>query len=162
MSVRKIDGVDATNNLTKKFGTAWCSSTSITKGEVVVLDDTVTVTDAVTAQDGGGDMVVMKATAVANQAHVVGIAAETLTAKGYLKIQLVGANFDAIPDAAIALGKMIGTDNTTAGRIQDFVDATAVLGNVGFFARCINAFTGGAGVADGGIYIFDRGWVLPE
>jgi len=163
MSTRKVLGVGIRNVLPKRFVTVWCS-TAVTKGEVISLDLALDVTETRTnIAEPDGDLTVKKCVAD-NDPLACGIAAETITVAGPLRVQFSG--FVEGTDgptcevaAAITKGTPVGTDATAPGRIQAFtgnITATAQP-----FALCVNnysAYTVAGTGQDGGIIIEDRGW----
>lgn len=159
MSTRKIGGVGLYNVLPKRYTLVWCS-TPVTKGDVVILDVALDVSGTRTGlAEPDGDLVVKKAVATENDPLACGIAAETLTAAGPLRVQFSGfvqGTDGPTCEAAlgIANGIPVGTDLTDPGRVQAFVGAFTATSLP--FATCVNAFT--VGLKDGGIMIEDKGW----
>jgi len=119
MAIHKIDGVDAVDggsqisSFPKKFVTLYCTG-AVTKGDWVQIETDTGVTDY--AKNGLGASVT-KADAVANgNMAVVGVATETLTAAGELRIQTAGKFTDANVADAVAAGDALVVDNTAAGQ----------------------------------------------
>jgi hypothetical protein len=149
MAIYKSDGVDGVLATPNKFIEVYCS-TAVTRGDVVVL-----ALDANFATNG---LTVARAGATANLSRACGIAMETISAAGFVQIQYAGFNELATAEAGsggILVNGLVGTA-ATAGKIEDFTDATAVTGAVAPFAICARAYT--AGDDDGAIIIFDKGY----
>ena len=107
MAIHKIDGYDGTDNFPKKFVTLLCNG-AITAGQWVSVDISLTT-------NGLGGAVVL-APATANGATmVVGVATETTTATGNVKIQTAGKYENAYVLNAVAAGLLDLVVDTTAG-----------------------------------------------
>lgn len=153
MAIQKFDGVDAYNNFPSKFITVW-STTAVTTGDVVEIDFSAT-RSPLQGTDAVG-LSVKKATAAANNPMACGVAAQTITAAGYVQIQYAGYNNTCLCEAAggITLGQFVGTDDTASGRVQPFSGNRSATSD--YFAVCVDAFT--ASTVDGAIIIFDKGY----
>ena len=90
MAIHKIDGVDGVNNFPKKFVTLHALA-GVTQGDILMIESDSTVTDA--DKNGIGASVVAATCAGTTGAEgflIVGVAAETTTAAGPVKIQTAG------------------------------------------------------------------------
>ena len=113
MAIHKIDGVDGDNNFPKKFVTLYCTG-AVTKGDWVQIETDTGVTGY--AENGLGASVT-KADAVADgNMAVIGVATETKTAAGNLKVQTAGKFVDANVADAVNAGDALVVDDTEAGR----------------------------------------------
>ena len=144
MAIHKIDGVDGVNNFPKKFVTLY-GTAAITAGNWVMLD----VAD--TTNGLGGSVVTAAATANGEQL-VLGVAAETTTAAGNIKIQTAGKYVDAAVDVTMTAGSSLvvsaaGTPAAGRAQVQVAGDVCRAIG------VALEADT--AGVAD--VMIFDSG-----
>ena len=127
MAIHKIDGVDGTNNFPKKFVTLYCTSTSITKGDWVVLD---------LADTTNGRGASVKKSGAALDPTAFGVATETLTAAGNLVVQTAGLCTFALLDTGVSPGEPLVCDNV---------------------AGAASLFAGGDAASPCGIYISDDG-----
>ena len=154
MAIYKIDGVDGDVHKPKKIvtlNTIIPTSTTITKGDVLMIDTSVTT--------NGAGFNVIKGSG-ADEAVTVGVAAETianssssvnLTTK--IQVQVAGLNEDCTASAAaINVGELVGMANTTVESVADYSSDHETRP----FALCVKAFSSGA--ADGAIMIFDHGF----
>jgi hypothetical protein len=107
MAIHKVDGVDGDANFPKKFVTLHCSE-AVTKGEWVSIDTGDTTNGL------GGSVEKALATSL-GCVGVVGVATETITAAGPLKIQTAGKFENAYVTTSIAANIALVVD-TTAGR----------------------------------------------
>ena len=107
MAIHKIDGVDGVNNFPKKFVTLYCSA-AITKGDWVVIDISDTT-------NGRGGSVKKFAGGSSLDATAFGVATETKTAAGNLKIQTAGLCDFALMTGSVASGSALACDGATAG-----------------------------------------------
>ena len=141
MAIHKIDGVDGDANFPKKFVTLYCTE-AISAGEWVSID-----TGDTTNGLGGS---VEKALATAHGCvGVVGVATETTTAAGNVKIQTAGKFENAFVTTSITANKALVVD-TTAGR-ADEAAATDVV------SPCaITLETAASNLAD--VMIIDQGY----
>lgn len=160
MAIYKSDGVDAVNVFPSKFITVFCVGT-VAVGDVVTLDFTVNRSTNQSTDAFG--LSVKKAAATANLSTAVGVACEAITSLPagvtgqYVKIQYAGLCTSVTCEAGttISVGKFVGTSDATAGRVQEFTDATALTGAVAPFAICVDAYS--ADTNDGAIIILDKG-----
>ena len=143
MAVYKIDGVDGVSHLPKKFmrlntQIPASTSTTFTKGEVMMMDVVVT--------DNGAGQNVLKAVGD-DLAKVIGICAETKTvdnsASAAVKddtilVQVAGHNDDSTGAAAIAVGELVGHDGVNPALAVG--DATTGV-TTRAFAICVVAAT---------------------
>tara|TARA_R100000008_G_C3483987_1_gene115294 strand:+ start:26 stop:496 length:471 start_codon:yes stop_codon:yes gene_type:complete len=154
MAVYKVDGVDGTSHLPKKFvnlNTVIPVSTTITKGEVMMIDTSVTT-------NGAGFNVIQGSGA--DEALTIGVAAETITNSSAsvtkattIKVQVAGYNDDVTASAAaINLGELVGMAGVTVESVADYSSDHETKP----FALCVDAFTSGA--SDGVILIYDHGF----
>ena len=154
MTVYKKDGVDGTAHTPKKFvtlNTIIPTSTTITKGEVLMIDTGVTT--------NGMGMNVIKGVGL-DEAVTVGVAGETIanssstvTLTTTIKVQVAGLNQDVTDSGAgIAAGLLVGMSAATVIAAADYSSDRTTRP----FALCVDALT--AGNADGGILIFDHGF----
>ena len=145
MAVHKIDGVDGTDNFPKKFVTLY-GTAAITAANWVMLD----ITD--TTNGLGGSVVTATNTANGEQL-AFGVATETTTAAGNIKIQVAGKYENAAVDVTMAAGSSIVVSDAgtgAAGRGQIYVagDLAPIVG--------IALEDDTAGVAD--VMIIDQGY----
>jgi hypothetical protein len=144
----KQDGVDGDQDRCKRFvglyGTA-----AITKGQAVVIDTTDTT-------NGAGFSV--KKSVVDDDPLAVGVAEETTTAAGNVKIQLAGYRDDCTArTGAIAVGTMVGSAGTAGASDHGGVKQLGTVSSTVWpFALCVDAFTDDN--ANGIILIEDRGF----
>ena len=117
MAIHKIDGVDGVANFPKKFVTLYCSE-AITKGEWVSID-TGDSTNGL-----GGSVEKALATSL-GCVGVVGVATETTTAAGIVRIQTAGKFENAYVTTSIAANIALVVD-TTAGRADISADTDLV------------------------------------
>ena len=115
MAIYKVDGVDGVSHLPKKFislnvQVAASTSTTFTKGEVMMIDTGVTT-------NGGGQNVTRAAGD--DLALAIGICAETKTVNNSagsdvmndtIRVQVAGHNDECTGAAAIAVGQLCGHD----------------------------------------------------
>lgn len=109
MAIHKTDGVDGTNHFPKKFVTLY-GTAAITKSNWVMLD----ITD--TTNGLGGSVVTATNTANGEQL-AFGIATETTTAAGDIKIQVAGKYENAAVDATMAAGSSIVVSDAGTGAV---------------------------------------------
>jgi len=126
MAIHKIDGVDGDANYPKKFVELYCSG-AVTKGQWVSITDT-------TSPNGRGQTVAVAALGPANAepiALVIGVAAETKTAAGNLRIQTAGYCEGVSVEAGVAFGDaLVGpVADTSATGMADKLTA-AIFGPV--------------------------------
>jgi len=129
MAIHKIDGVDAVDggsqisHFPKKFVTLHCLG-SVTKGDIVMIE-TDSVTDV--SKNGLGASVV-KATCTATTGDeglaIIGVATETLTAAGELKVQVAGKFVDANVVNGVTRAEGIVVLDGTAGQGVAWTAAT--------------------------------------
>ena len=154
MPVYKSDGVDGVVHKPKKIvalNTIIPASTTITKGDVLMIDTSVTT--------NGAGFNVIKGSG-ADEAVTVGVAAETIansssssTLTTTIKVQVAGLNEDVTASGStIAVGKLVGMANTAVEEVADYSSDTTTRP----FALCVDAFS--ASTADGAIMIFDHGF----
>jgi hypothetical protein len=154
MAIYKIDGVDGDVHKPKKIvtlNTIIPTSTTITKGDVLMIDTSVTT--------NGAGFNVIKGSG-ADEAVVVGVAAETIanssssaTLTTKIQVQVAGLNEDCTASAAAILaGDLVGMANTAVESVDDYSSDHTTRP----FALCVDAFT--ASTADGAIMIFDHGF----
>ena len=115
MAIHKIDGVDGDANFPKKFVTLHCLG-AITKGDFVSIETDTTVTDS--EINGLGASVTPANVTGNNEKFVFGIATETLTEAGLLKIQTAGKFSAANVAATVGIGEKL-VASSTDGRAQD-------------------------------------------
>tara|TARA_R100000353_G_scaffold67220_2_gene52292 strand:+ start:566 stop:1057 length:492 start_codon:yes stop_codon:yes gene_type:complete len=127
MAIHKVDGVDGTNNFPKKFVRLYCTGT-VTKGDWVRID-----LDSSDASKNGLGATVEQVPAAASSegdALVCGVATETLTASGYLKVQTAGLYGDGtqgggagVHDGVSAAGMALCIDDNGAAGEADAYEA---------------------------------------
>ena len=142
----KRDGVDGTNDDSNDFVVLW-GTAAITAGQCVVLD----LTDSTY---GVGKSV--KKSAANDDPLACGIAHQTITAAGPIKVQIKGRRTDCTARGGnISAGAMVGAAGTGGddGGVKSLGTPSAT---VWPFAVCVNAFTDDT--ADGEILILDRGF----
>ena len=154
MPIYKSDGVDNVNHIPKKFvalNTIIPTSTTITKGDVLMIDTSVTT--------NGMGMNVIKGSG-ADEAVTVGVAAETIanssssaTLTTTIKVQVAGLNQDVTASGSnVRAGYLVGMANTAVEEVADYSSDVTTRP----FALCVDQLT--ASTADGGILIFDHGF----
>lgn len=123
MAIHKIDGVDAVdggsliNSFPKKFVTLHCSDASgVTKGDFMSIESNAAATDA--TKNGLGATVIQSNVTAENEKFVFGIAAETTTAAGDVKIQTAGKFLEANVASTVGIGEKL-VASSTDGRAQD-------------------------------------------
>ena len=149
MAVHKIDGVDGVDNFPKKFVTLY-GTAAITKGSWVMLD----LTDSTNGL--GGSVVTAAATANGEQL-AFGVAAETTTAAGNIKIQTAGKFEDATVGTPVAIGESLVVSAATgsgAGRAVTYVasDVAPICG------IALESEPGGGGTNTADVMIIDQGY----
>ena len=125
MAIHKIDQVDGVNHFPKKFVTLQCSG-AVTKGDWVAidLDDTT---------NGLGASCEKSTTALPDL--VFGVATETLTAAGELRVQVAGLYGDDTQGGGCTVhgdtvaGDFLVADQGTAGQAVPVDNDVAVAGN---------------------------------
>ena len=125
MAIHKIDGVDGVNNFPKKFVRLY-SLVAVDKGDFLMIETDTTVTDY--ALNGLGASVikaVSAATTGIETALVVGVAAETITAAGYVTIQTAGKFENANCHTDVVRGEGITVINGTAGQGVPYISSGA-------------------------------------
>ena len=163
MAVYKSDGVDGVSHLPKKFvrlntQIPASTSTTFTKGEVMMMDIVVT--------DNGAGQNVLKATGTADLARVIGVCAETKTVDNSggaavkddtILVQVAGHNSDVTGQAAdLVVGVLCGND----GVLTSIAVGDATTGvTTQAFAICVVAATATPTVnfTDCEILIYDHG-----
>ena len=161
MAVYKSDGVDGVSHLPKKFvrlntQIPASTSTTFTKGEVIMMDTVVT--------DNGAGQNVLKATDD-DLARVIGVCAETKTVDNSggaavkddtILVQVAGHNDDSTGAAAIAVGQLCGHDGVNPALAVG--DATTGV-TTRAFAICVVAATTSPTVnyTDLEVLIYDHG-----
>ena len=155
MAIYKVDGVDGTSHIPKKFvnlNTIIPTSTTITKGELLMIDTSVTT--------NGMGMNVIQATG-ADLATVIGVAAETITNSSAsvtkttnIRVQVAGLNQDctASSGAVVRAGYLVGSATVQVEEVGDY-SSTITTRPIGL---CVDQLT--ASTADGGIMLFDHGF----
>ena len=119
MAIHKIDGVDAVDggsqisSFPKKFVTLFCTG-AVTAGDWVQIETDSGVTDY--AKNGLGASVTKADTVADGNMAVVGVATETLTAAGDIRIQTAGKFENANVADAVVAGDALVVDDTEAGR----------------------------------------------
>ena len=119
MAIHKIDGVDAVDggsqisSFPKKFVTLFCTG-AVTAGDWVQIETDSGVTDY--AKNGLGASVTKADTVADGNMAVVGVATETLTAAGDIRIQTAGKFENANVANAASAGDALVVDDTGAGR----------------------------------------------
>ena len=147
MAVHKIDGVDGVDNFPKKFVTLY-GTAAITKGSWVMLD----LTDSTNGL--GGSVVTAAATANGEQL-AFGVAAETTTAAGNIKIQTAGKFEDATVGTPVAIGEsLVVSTGSGAGRAVTYVasDVAPICG------IALESEPGGGGTNTADVMIIDQGY----
>ena len=159
MPIYKIDGVDGDVHKPKKIvtlNTIIPTSTTITKGDVLMIDTSVTT--------NGAGFNVIKGSG-ADEAVTVGVAAETIanssssvTLTTKIRVQVAGLNEDCTASgSAINAGELVGMANTTVEAVAETSDSNYADDHTTRpFALCVKAFSSGA--SDGAIMIFDHGF----
>tara|TARA_R100001198_G_C5090859_1_gene127766 strand:- start:26 stop:514 length:489 start_codon:yes stop_codon:yes gene_type:complete len=160
MPIYKSDGVDGVDHLPKKFvrlntQVAASTSTTFTKGEVIMIDTSVT--------DVAGAGFNVKRGSGADLAIAIGVCAETKTIDNSggsavkndtILVQVAGHNADCTASgAAIDAGELVGCANTTVEALGNVSTTDHTLNH---FALCVKAFSSGA--SDGELFIFDHGF----
>jgi len=119
MAIHKIDGVDGVDggggifSFPKKFVTLHCAGV-VVKGQWVQIE---TDTGVAGFQKNGLGATVNKADAVAaGNMAILGVATETLTAAGLLRVQTAGKFENASVANAVAAGDALVVDDTAAGQ----------------------------------------------
>jgi hypothetical protein len=155
MAIYKSDGVDGVAHTPKKFvnlNTIIPTSTTITKGELLMIDTGVTT--------NGMGMNVIQASGT--DLHIViGVAAETITNSSSsvtlattIRVQVAGLNQDVTATGSnLLVGKGAGHTGTAIKIYADSVEngvTTAPWGLV------VDQYT--ASTADGGVLIYDHGF----
>lgn len=155
MAIYKTDGVDGNNHLPKKFvtlNTIIPVSTTITKGELLMIDTSVTT--------NGMGMNVIQATG-ADLATVIGVAAETIANSSAsvvkttnISVQVAGLNQDctASSSGVVRVGYLVGSATVEVEEVGDY-STTITTRPIGL---CVDQLT--ASTADGGIMLFDHGF----
>ena len=128
MAIHKIDGVDGVNHFPKKF-VELHSLVAVTKGDFLMIETDTTVTDY---DKNGLGATVIKAVASASTgleaALIVGVAAETTTAAGTVKIQVAGKFENANCHTDIVRGEGICVLNSTAGQGVPYITSGSTRG----------------------------------
>lgn len=112
---RRVDGLDGNFDLGEGIVTLWCTG-AVTAENLVAIDVSDT-TDGIgnsvqqADENGAGDI------DVESIGMPVGIAMETLTAAGHLRVQVKGIRTAVPVDAATAVGDQMVT-SSTAGSLQ--------------------------------------------
>tara|TARA_R100000773_G_scaffold26367_1_gene22951 strand:- start:5671 stop:6180 length:510 start_codon:yes stop_codon:yes gene_type:complete len=168
MAIHKIDGVDAVDggsqisSFPKKFVTLHCNG-AVTKGDWVRID-----LDSADASKNGLGATVEQAPAAtaAGDPLVFGVATETLTASGDLKIQTAGLFGDntagggaaVVGSAVTAGGKTLVVDDTgAAGQADVYASGT----HTTTFPCGVSITAGGAGdygTNEATVMIIDQGY----
>ena len=124
MAVHKIDGVDGVKLFPKKFVTLH-GTAAITKGSWVAFD----LSDETNGL--GGSVVTAPMSPAAGDPLVFGVATETITAAGEIKIQVAGKYGDnktgggAATDGSITAGLPLAAGNDgSAGQIDQYESGT--------------------------------------
>ncbi len=139
----KIDGVDSvTSGFPRKIVTLHTAATAITAGDAVEIDPAVTTY-------GAGASVVRANTSTLGEALTIGVAIETITAAGFIQVQVAGKYVGANVADASAAGDMLGA-GATAGRF-------ATVDNSGELTHAV-ALTDGSTGNTADIMIIDKGW----
>ena len=162
MAIHKVDGVDGDNNFPKKFVRLHCTTATIAKGDWVMID----VADTT---NGRGNSCKQITSNVAGAEPAFGVATETLTAAGILKVQTAGLYGDGTTGggartggsvtagAVLAAGDTVGAGSPgAAGAVMNFAGATHVSA-----APCGLALVadgdGDYGAAETTVLIYDQG-----
>tara|TARA_R100001594_G_scaffold135803_1_gene177748 strand:- start:1365 stop:1853 length:489 start_codon:yes stop_codon:yes gene_type:complete len=130
MAIYKVDGVDGVNHFPKKFVRLHCTTATIAKGDWVMID----VADTT---NGRGNSCKQTTSNVAGAEPAFGIATETLTAAGILKVQTAGLYGDgttgggAATGGSVTAGSVLAAGNTVgaggaAGQVMNYAGATHV------------------------------------
>ena len=148
MAIHKVDGVDGVDHFPKKFVTLY-GTAAITKGDWVMLD----LTDSTNGL--GGSVVTAAATANGEQL-VLGVAAETISAAGSIKIQTAGKFEDAAVGTSVAIGESLVVSAATgsgAGWAVAYVasDVAPICG------IALQTEPGGGGTNTADVMILDQG-----
>jgi hypothetical protein len=147
MALLKRDGVDGTNHTPKRFVTLY-GTAAITVGQCVVVDYSNT-------DYGMGNAV--KKSAANDDPLACGVADETTTAAGPIKIQVSGLRTDCTGrEGAINVNAAVGSAGGTGGEEGGVKSLGTVSATVQPFAVCVDAFTDDN--ANGQILIIDKGW----
>ena len=155
MAIYKADGVDGVSHIPKKFvrlNTIIPTSTTITKGEIMMIDT------AVTTNGMGMDVVQASGTDLMT---VVGVAAETIanssassTLTTTIQVQVAGLNQDVTATSStLAVGNGAGHTNTA---IKIFADSSTIGVSTAPWGLVVDEYTGST--ADGGVLIYDHGF----
>ena len=143
MAIHKIDGVDAVDggsqisSFPKKFVTLHCFG-AITKGQWVRID----VDSADASKNGLGATVELAPGVAAGDQLVFGVATETLTASGDLKVQTAGKYGDGTTGG----GASVNGPGVTAAGMALVVDATGEDGEADVYASGTHTASGPCGV----------------
>ncbi len=145
----KIDGVDSvTSGFPRKIVTLHTAATAITAGDWVEIDPAVTTY-------GAGASVVKADSDTLGEYLTIGVAIETITAAGFIQVQVggkyVGAN---IADAVVAGDALCST--STAGRL-DKGDQADNPTDAGLMVHGV-ALTDGTASNTADCMIIDKGW----
>ena len=159
MPVYKSDGVDGVNHFPKKFvrlntQVAATTSTTFTKGEIIMIDTAVT--------DVAGAGFNVKRGSGADLAITVGVCAETKTIDNSggsavkndtILVQVAGHNADCTASgSAILVGDLVGMASLEVESVGDYSSDHQTAP----FALCVKAFS--VDGTDGEILIYDHGF----
>ncbi len=140
----KIDGVDSIGyGFPKKVVTLHTAATAISAGDWVEIDPAVTTY-------GAGASVVKATTTTLGEYLTVGVATETITAAGFIQVQVAGKYLGANVATASAAGDALGA-SATAGRL-----ATVDTAEAGEMAHAVCIAEAAGDTAD--VMIIDKGW----
>jgi hypothetical protein len=147
MALFKRDGVDGTNHTPKRFVTVY-GTAAITVGMAVVVDYSNT-------DYGMGNAV--KKSALNDDPLACGVADETTSAAGPIRIQVSGLRTDCTArTGAINVGESVGSAGTTGGDEGGVKAVGTCAATIQPFAVCVDAFTDDN--ANGQILIIDKGF----
>ena len=159
MAIYKSDGVDGVSHLPKKFvrlntQVAASTSTTFTKGEVMIIDTAVT--------DVAGAGFNVKRGTGADLAITIGVCAETKTVDNSggaavkndtILVQVAGHNADCTASGtAILVGDLVGMAVLEVESVGDYSSDHQTAP----FALCVKAFSEDG--TDGEIFIYDHGF----
>jgi|TARA_R110001583_G_scaffold122501_1_gene273748 hypothetical protein len=159
MPIYKSDGVDGVSHLPKKFvrlntQVAASTSTTFTKGEVMIIDTAVT--------DVAGAGFNVKRGTGADLAITIGVCAETKTVDNSggaavkndtILVQVAGHNADCTASGtAILVGDLVGMAVLEVESVGDYSSDHQTAP----FALCVKAFSSDG--TDGEIFIYDHGF----
>ena len=146
MAIHKVDGVDGTGNFPKKLVRLHCTTAAITKGDWVCID----VTDTTNGRGAS-----CKKTGTAIDATAFGVATETTTVAGVIKVQTAGLCDFALMATGVSVSEPLICD-ATAGAASLFA-GTDVGAPVGIYISS-DGTSDGVATATNRVMIIDQGY----